>query len=185
MTDARSEAHIEVREATAADLPALLALVDALADYEKLVRPDTDARERLARDGFGERRRFETYLGLLDGRPAGYALHFETYSSFLARPTMFLEDLFVLPEARGHRLGLALFRAVAAKAAARECGRMEWMVLTWNRLAIDFYDRLGATPLDGWRAYRLDGAALGALAAAAPSGPLSDPVPTTFRETGA
>jgi GNAT superfamily N-acetyltransferase len=168
--------RIEIREAAAADVPALLELVDALADYERLPRPDAAARERLARDGFGGRRRFETLLGLLDGRPVGYALHFETYSSFLARPTMFLEDLFVLPEARGHRLGLALFGAVAAKAAARDCGRMDWMVLKWNRLAIDFYDRLGATPLDGWQAYRLDGDALraaGALAAAAPSDAVS------------
>lgn len=150
--------------ATRDDLPTLLDLVDALADYEKLDRPDAAARERLARDGFGDAPRFRVLLGYLDGVAVGYALFFPTYSSFLARPTMYLEDLFVRPEARGHGIGAALFRAVAAEAVASECGRMEWMVLKWNRLAIDFYDGLGAWSLDEWQAYRLQGEALGAVA---------------------
>ena len=146
-----------VRAATAADAPALLGLVDALADYEKLARPDAGARERLIRDAFGERRRIEVLLALADGEPVGYALFFETYSSFLALPTLYLEDLFVRPDARGGRHGLGLFRAVAGEARRRGCGRMEWNVLKWNQLAIDFYDRLGAEPLGGWQMYRLEG----------------------------
>ncbi|HEU4700180.1 MAG TPA: GNAT family N-acetyltransferase [Gemmatimonadales bacterium] len=154
---------VELRAATPADVPVFLDLVDALADYEQLARPDAAARERLVRDGFGPQPRFRVLLALVDGAPAGYAFFFETYSSFLARPTMYLEDLFVRPEARGRGAGLALIRAVAREAVARECGRMEWTVLTWNRLAIDFYERLGARPLEEWRTWRLDGDALGAF----------------------
>jgi GNAT superfamily N-acetyltransferase len=153
-----------VRPATREDAPALLDLVDALADYEKLPRPDAGARERLMRDGFGPRPRFQLLIGERAGAPAGYALFFETYSSFLARPTLYLEDLFVHPDHRKSGLGLALFRAVAAEAVRRECGRMEWAVLTWNRLAIDFYERQGAVAMDDWRTFRLAGDALAAVA---------------------
>lgn len=153
-----------VRPARRDDVPALLDLVDALADYEKLPRPDSGARERLVRDGFGSAPRFQLLIGERDGTPAGYALFFETYSSFLARPTLYLEDLFVHPEHRKSGLGLALFRAVAAEAVRRDCGRMEWAVLTWNRLAIDFYERLGAVAMEEWRTFRLTGDALGAVA---------------------
>ncbi len=152
-----------VRRATAADAPALLALIDALADYEHLPRPDAGARERLVHDGFGPNPRFDVLLAETDAGVAGYALFFETYSSFLARPTLYLEDLFVLPELRGAGLGNALFRSVAAEAGRRGCGRMEWAVLLWNRLAIDFYERLGAEPLGDWRTYRLSGEALVAV----------------------
>jgi GNAT superfamily N-acetyltransferase len=155
---------VAVEPASPADLPALLDLIDALADYEQLARPDAAARERLARDGFGERPRFRALLARVDGVPVGYALCFETYSSFLALPTMFLEDIFVRPEARGHGAGAALFRAVARLAEEGGCGRMEWMVLKWNKLAIDFYDGLGAWSLDEWQAYRLDGERLRAVA---------------------
>lgn len=155
---------VEVTAATRGDVPVLLDLIDALADYEKLARPDAEARARLARDGFGERPRFRTLIARVDGVPVGYALFFETYSSFLARPTMYLEDVFVRPEARGLGAGSALFRAVARAAVEAGCGRMEWMVLRWNRLAIDFYDALGARPLDEWQTYRLDGERLGAVA---------------------
>jgi len=154
-----------VREATPADAPQLLALVDALADYEKLPRPAEDARLRLVRDGFGPTPRFHALLAEAGGAAVGYALYFETYSSFLARPTLYLEDLFVLPAHRTAGHGGRLFRSVAAEAARRECGRMEWSVLKWNRLALDFYDRLGAAPLDDWQTYRLDGAALARAAA--------------------
>ena len=149
-----------IRRATMADTDALLALVDALADYEQLARPDSAARGRLIRDGFGERPRFEVLLALEDGRPVGYALFFETYSSFLARPSLYLEDLFVHPDTRGGGHGFRLFQAVASAALERNCGRMEWNVLRWNRLAISFYDRLGAEPLGGWQMFRLEGAGL-------------------------
>ena len=155
---------VTVRKARHEDAPRVLELVDALADYERLPRPDADARERLLRDGFGPAPRFDLLVGERDGAPVGYALFFETYSSFLARPTLYLEDLFVHPDHRKSGLGLALFRAVATEAVRRECGRMEWAVLTWNRLAIDFYERLGAVALEDWRTFRLTGDALGAVA---------------------
>jgi GNAT superfamily N-acetyltransferase len=155
---------VAVRQARHDDAPRILVLVDALADYERLPRPDAGARERLRRDGFGPSPRFELLVGERDGATVGYALFFETYSSFLARPTLYLEDLFVHPDHRKCGLGLALFRAVATEAVRRECGRMEWAVLTWNRLAIDFYERLGAVALEDWRTFRLTGEALGAVA---------------------
>ena len=146
-----------VRAATRVDAEALLELVDALADYEQLPRPEPAARARLVEDAFGARRRLEVLLALDDGGPVGYALFFETYSSFLALPSMYLEDLFVHPAARGARHGYRLFQAVAAVAVERGCGRMEWNVLKWNRLARDFYERLGAEPLADWQMYRLAG----------------------------
>jgi GNAT superfamily N-acetyltransferase len=155
---------VAVRKARRDDASRVLELVDALADYERLPRPDAGARERLLRDGFGPSPRFDLLVGERDGVLAGYALFFETYSSFLARPTLYLEDLFVHPDHRKSGLGLALFRAVASEAVRRECGRMEWAVLTWNRLAIDFYERLGAVALEEWRTFRLAGDALGAVA---------------------
>ncbi len=153
-----------VRPARAGDVDRVLELVDALADYEQLPRPDAEARARLRRDGFGPAPRFSLLVGELDGVIAGYALFFETYSSFLARPTLYLEDLFVHPDRRRGGLGLALFRAVAAEAVRRQCGRMEWSVLTWNQLAIDFYERLGAVRMEEWRTFRLTGEALDAVA---------------------
>ena len=155
---------VAVRKARHEDAPRVLELVDALADYERLPRPDAGARERLLRDGFGPSPRFDLLVGERDRAPVGYALFFETYSSFLARPTLYLEDLFVHPDHRKCGLGLALFRAVATEAVRRECGRMEWAVLTWNRLAIDFYEGLGAVALEDWRTFRLTGEALGAVA---------------------
>lgn len=146
---------IRVRPAIAADAEVFLSLVDALADYEKLERPTPEARERLLRDGFGAAPRFRPYLAELEGRPVGYAITFETYSSFLALPTLYLEDVFVFPEARGRGVGRAFFRLLAAEALRRGCGRMEWTVLDWNQLAIDFYERLGARRMNEWYTYRL------------------------------
>ncbi len=146
-----------VRPATMADAESLLALVDALADYEQLTRPAGDARLRLVQDALGDRPRVEVLLALAAGRPVGYALFFQTYSSFLALPSLYLEDLFVHPDARGDRHGDRLFRAVAAEALRRGCGRLEWNVLKWNRLARDFYQRLEAEPLTDWQMYRLEG----------------------------
>jgi GNAT superfamily N-acetyltransferase len=143
-----------VRRATSRDGQVLLDLVDALADYERLPRPDPAARERLLRDAF-ERQWFDAYLVELAGRAIGYAIAFETYSSFLARPTLFLEDVFVLPEHRRAGVGSVVMRFLAGEALRRDCGRMEWMVLTWNEPALRFYDKLGATRLADWTAYRL------------------------------
>lgn len=146
---------ISIRPAAAEDADVLLELIDALADYEKLDRPDSAARERLRRDGFGGRPLFRAWLGEIDGVAVAYAITYRTYSSFLALPTLFLEDLFVLPDHRGHGVGGALFRHLVAEAVREDCGRMEWVVLDWNRVAIDFYERMGATRLTEWHTYRL------------------------------
>lgn len=146
---------IRIRPATSADAETFLTLVDALADYEKLDRPTPEARERLVRDAFGERPRIGVHLLELEGHAVGYTITFETYSSFLALPTLYLEDLFVLPEARKNGVGRAAFRHLAGEAVRRGCGRMEWQVLDWNQLAIDFYDRLGARRMTEWYTYRL------------------------------
>jgi GNAT superfamily N-acetyltransferase len=151
---------LQVRALTAADMPALLDLIDALADYEHLPRPTADARDRLSRDALTDPPRFHVFLAALGDAVVGYAIWFETYSTFLARPTLYLEDLFVLPEAREHGAGGALFRACAAEAVRRGCGRMEWQVLTWNQLALDFYARRDAEPLDDWQPFRLNDDAL-------------------------
>jgi GNAT superfamily N-acetyltransferase len=144
-----------VREASLEDASDLLGLIEALALYEKLDPPAPEARERLLRDLFGPSPRIEAWLAEADGRTIGYALLLETYSSFLARPTLYLEDIFVLPEARGSGAGYALFRHVARLALERGCGRMEWVCLDWNRAGIEFYDKIGATHLSDWRLYRL------------------------------
>jgi GNAT superfamily N-acetyltransferase len=157
---------VRIRPATAADSDAIIRLVLGLAEFERLPPPDADARARLLRDAFGPQPRFEILLAEVDGHPAGYAFYFETYSTFLARPTLYLEDLFVLPEHRGRRLGYALFQACAREALRRECGRMDWVVLDWNTHAIQFYERLGARRLPDWQLFRLEGEALAARGAA-------------------
>ncbi|MDQ6678265.1 MAG: GNAT family N-acetyltransferase [Acidobacteriota bacterium] len=151
---------MKVRKTERADAIVLLQLIRALADYEKLSPPDEAAQARLVRDLFAEQPKVESMLVEVDGRAVGYTFFFETYSTFLANPTLFLEDLFVLQEFRGKGAGAALFRAVAAEAVRRECGRMEWSVLDWNRIAIDFYERFEAKRLTNWQSYRLTGPAL-------------------------
>src|SRR4051794_19256520 len=158
----------EVRPAPLADAETWLSLVDALADYEKLARPTAEARGRLVHDAFGpEPHRIQVYIGEMEGRAVAYAITCETYSSFLALPTLYLEDLFVLPHARRGGIGRAMFGYLAAEAARRGCGRMEWAVLDWNRLAIDFYDKLGARRMREWLTYRLTAGQLREIAAAA------------------
>jgi GNAT superfamily N-acetyltransferase len=141
-----------VRRATAADAEAVLELVDALADYEKLQRPTSEAKKRLIAD---MSKRFDAWIAEVDRKAVGYAFVFETYSSFLAQPTLYLEDLFVLPQYRSRKVGHALFTEMLAEAKRRGCGRMDWTVLDWNELAINFYKRLGATHLKEWHHYRI------------------------------
>ena len=145
-----------IRPAIGSDAEVFLSLVDALADYEHLPRPSADARARLIRDGFGEATLFTPYIIEVDGQAVGYAITVPTYSSFLALPTLYLEDLFILPSARGRGVGRTVFRFLAREAVRRGCGRMEWVVLDWNELAIGFYERLGARRLAEWLPYRLD-----------------------------
>jgi GNAT superfamily N-acetyltransferase len=130
-------------------------LVHALADYEHLERPSADAVRRLHADAFGASPRYQAFLGLLDGVAVGYAITLQTYSSFLALPTQYLEDLFVLEHARGHGVGGRLFDHVLDLARQNGCGRMEWQVLDWNTLARDFYQRRNATYMREWLLYRI------------------------------
>jgi GNAT superfamily N-acetyltransferase len=144
-----------VRKASREDAGAILELVHGLAEYEKLPPPDLAARDRLIYDMFSERPRISALLAEINARPVGYAFYFQTYSSFLALPTLYLEDLFVLPEFRKRKAGIALFRGLVHEAAALGCGRMEWTVLDWNRLAIEFYEQLGAKHMKEWQLFRL------------------------------
>lgn len=145
----------QVRTATAADGTILLSLIDALADYENLERPTASAKERLLRDGFGKNPRFRTLLVEAEGRAAGYAILYDTYSTFLALPTLHIEDIFVLPEFRAQRTGSTLFRHIVRLALEGGYGRVEWSVLHWNTLAKEFYQRMGGWHNDQWQPYRM------------------------------
>ena len=147
---------LEIRRAGREDARALFDLITALALYEKLEPPDDEARTRMLEHGWGERPRFDAWLAVADGRPVAYAIAFETYSTFLARPTLYLEDIFVLPEHRRGGVGYQLFRTIAAEAHARGCGRMEWACLDWNEPGLNFYRKIGAGPLSDWRYFRLN-----------------------------
>ncbi len=147
---------ITIRPARPDDADRIISLILQLAEFERLPPPDEDARARLITDAFGSNPRFEIFLADVDGQVAGYAFVFETYSTFLALPTLYLEDLFVLPSFRGRRVGFALVKHCAQEALHRGCGRLDWTVLDWNKHAIDFYKRLGANRLDDWWLYRLN-----------------------------
>ncbi len=147
--------RVTVRPAKKSDGPVVLSLVDALADYEKLARPSRAAKARLLKDAFGARKRIDILLAEFGGEAVGYAIILETYSSFLALPTLYLEDLFVRPESRKMGAGLKLFQRCLKDARRRGCGRMDWTVLDWNKLAIGFYKKLGAEHLKPWHLYRI------------------------------
>lgn len=150
-----STAPVSLRRATRDDAEALLELIVALAEFEKLTPPDAEARKRLVEDGFGERPRFEAWLAFWEDKAIGYAIWFETYSSFLALPTLYLEDVFVLPDYRQRGIGRALLQQCIREAHDRGCGRMEWTCLDWNQRAQVVYERLGARRLSEWFLYRL------------------------------
>ena len=155
--------RVVIRRGTAADAEALVKLIGALADYEKLPPPQPEAMARLTRDAFGPSPRFNTWLAETGGVCAGYAISFFTYSTFLALPTLYLEDIFVLPEYRSRRIGIKLFAACAQHGFDQGCGRMEWQVLHWNTPAIEFYHRLGASRQTDWLPYRMTRDQMGAL----------------------
>jgi GNAT superfamily N-acetyltransferase len=135
--------------------PAFVSLIRALAEYEKLDPPSEEAIERLRRDAFSVLPRFWAWIASIESVAVGYAIAFETYSSFLAKPTMYLEDIFVLEAHRGSGAGSALFDTVRKYAENRDCGRMEWMVLDWNKSAQIFYERKGANKMSEWELYRI------------------------------
>jgi GNAT superfamily N-acetyltransferase len=153
-----SEISIEV--ARAGDEGVLLQLIRGLADYERLLPEVVTTEELLRQHLFGARPSAEALLARAQGEPVGFALYFTNFSTFLGRPGLYLEDLFVLPEHRGRGYGARLFRRVAQIALERECGRMEWSVLDWNEPALDFYRRMGAQPMSEWTVQRLTGEAL-------------------------
>jgi GNAT superfamily N-acetyltransferase len=146
---------LTIRPATVRDARVVWDLLMGLAVYERLRRRVEATPARLRRHGFGRRPYFKTLICRRGTQPIGVAVYFLTYSTFVGRPTLYIEDIFVLPRERGRGAGKALLRALARIAVRRACGRMEWTVLRWNRPAIGFYRRLGARPLDEWVQMRL------------------------------
>jgi GNAT superfamily N-acetyltransferase len=155
---------VTIRPATPADLDLIMSFIRALADYEKLAHEARADREELGRHLFGERPMAEVLIAEAEGAPLGFALFFHNFSTFEGKPGIYLEDLFVSPQARGLGAGKALLARLAQIAVERGCARLEWSVLDWNQPAIDFYRSLGARPMDEWTVNRVDGAALLALA---------------------
>jgi GNAT superfamily N-acetyltransferase len=157
---------ITIRPATAEDVPQILAFIQALATYEREPDAVTATEADLLRDGFGPNPFYFCLIAEADNVPAGFALYFFNYSTWLGRPGLYLEDLFVLPEYRGLGIGKALLQRVAAIAVEKACQRLQWEVLDWNTPAIDFYQAMGAEFLDTWRNVRMTGEALLKLAGA-------------------
>lgn len=155
---------VSIRPATSADLPLIAALIRELAEYERLSDAVRFDETVLGQKLFGERPYAEVLIGEVDGIAQGFALFFHNFSTFEGKPGIYLEDLFVRPEARGAGLGKALLIELARLAVERDCARLEWWVLDWNHPAIGFYKALGARPMDEWTVMRVDGEALGALA---------------------
>jgi GNAT superfamily N-acetyltransferase len=146
-----------LRQAEPRDAATILEFVRELAEYERLSHEVVADEASLARRLFGERPAAEVIIAELDGEPAGFALFFTTFSTFLGRPGLYLEDLYVKPVFRGRGVGEALLRHLARIAVARDYGRFEWAVLDWNERAIAFYERMGARPMSDWTVYRLSG----------------------------
>ena len=155
---------VSIRLGTHDDVPVIARLIRGLARYERLEHEVVMTEQQLEKTLFGPRPYAETLIAEDDGEAVGFALFFHNYSTFLARPGIYLEDLFVDESQRGKGVGRALLQRLAAIAVERECGRLEWAVLDWNKDAIGFYERLGATPNAEWTVYRLTGDALHGLA---------------------
>jgi GNAT superfamily N-acetyltransferase len=150
---------IRIVAATKLDLPVILDMIRALAEYEKLAHMVAATEERLRETLFGIEPAAEVLLAHYERECAGFAVFFATYSTFLAQPGLYLEDLFVKPHLRRKGIGLALLKHLARIATERGCGRVEWGVLDWNQPSIQFYKKLGAVLMDGWTKYRLTGEA--------------------------
>ncbi len=149
------ETPIVIREAQPADVPLIVEFIRGIAEYERLAHTVEITESLLHTHLFGERRYAEVFLGYLGDTPAGYALFFHNFSTFTGRPGIYLEDLFVRSEFRGRGIGIRLLKKVAHVARDRNCGRMEWSVLNWNRPAIEFYRSIDAVPMDAWTVFRL------------------------------
>lgn len=158
---------IVIRPAVAADVGRILAFIRELAEYEQLAHEAVADEAGLTAQLFGDHPRAEVLIADVDGIAAGFALFFYNFSTFVGKPGLYLEDLFVSPAFRGHGLGKRLMLRLAQIAVERDCGRFEWSVLDWNQPAIDFYRSLGAVGMDEWTIQRVSGDALRALAARA------------------
>ena len=156
---------LSIRAAEPADISLIGQFIRDLAEYERLAHAVRFDEAVMAQKLFGARPYAEVLIGEIEGVPQGFALFFHNFSTFEGRPGIYLEDLFVRPDARGSGLGKALLGKLAALAVERDCARLEWSVLDWNAPAIDFYKALGATPMDEWTIFRVDGSALTELAA--------------------
>lgn len=157
---------LQIRPALPGDVELLLAMIRELADYEQLSSEAVADPEVVRSHLFGPTPRAQALVAEWAGAPAGFALYFHSFSTFLGRPGLYLEDLFVRPAYRRRGVARSLLGRLARIAVERDCGRMEWSVLDWNAPAIAFYRQLGARPMEGWTVYRLTGAALGSLAEA-------------------
>lgn len=162
--DAAPVHGLRIRPAREADVPLVLRFIRELAEYERLLHEVVATEERLSDTLFGARPAAEVVIAEEDDEPVGFALFFHNYSTFLAQPGIYLEDLYVRREARGRGAGRALLAHLARLARERNCGRLEWWVLDWNQPAIRFYRSLGAEPMDDWTVYRLTGDHLARLA---------------------
>jgi GNAT superfamily N-acetyltransferase len=156
---------LEIRIATQADVPLILSFIRELAGYERLSHEVSATEDLLRKSLFGERQGAEVVVGYRGDEPAGFALFFHNFSTFLGRPGIYLEDLYVKPELRGQGVGRSMLAYLAKLAKERDCGRLEWSVLDWNEPAIKLYKSIGAVPMDEWTVYRLTGEALDELAA--------------------
>jgi GNAT superfamily N-acetyltransferase len=157
---AMNHARIEIARAQPADVPVILTLIRELAEFERLLDQVTATEEAISESLFGSQPRAEVLLARIEQEVAGFALFFHNYSTFLGKPGIYLEDLFVRPRFRGTGCGQQLLRHLAAVGLQRGCGRLEWAVLNWNQRAIEFYRKLGAVPMDEWTVYRLSGQSL-------------------------
>jgi GNAT superfamily N-acetyltransferase len=153
-----------IKNATVEDVPLILDFIKQLADYEKLLHEVTATEEDLKKSLFGPKAHAEVIIGYLNHKPVSFALFFHNYSTFLGKSGVYLEDLFVKPEARSLGIGQQMLVYLAKLAKSRHCGRLEWWVLDWNKTAIDFYLKIGAQPMDEWTVYRVTGKALDKLA---------------------
>ena len=160
------ESDLHIRTADESDVPLILQFIRWLAEYEKLPHEVVATEEILRATLFGHPRFAEVLIGEAGGDPVAFALFFHNFSTFLGRPGIYLEDLFVKAEMRGRGYGKALLTRLAAIAKSRNCGRLEWAVLNWNESAVRFYESLGARPMNEWTVYRVTGEALDRLARA-------------------
>jgi len=164
MTFAGPAADLRIQPVTPGDVPLLLIFIKELAEYERLADQVVATEDVLRESLFGERPAAEALIAYLADQPVAFAIWFYNFSSFLGRPGLYIEDIYVRPHARGQGVGRAVLAYLACLARQRNCGRVEWLVLDWNTPAIDFYKGLGARPMDGWTVFGLTGADLQRLA---------------------